>query len=466
MGLPELAGADPKPNESPVADFDWDELLSLIEEGQVIPIVGEALSTVRVAGQEHTLHDLIAQRLSSTLKLPAGEAAQSLHRLACCYVGNDLTRLDSLYAKIKASMPKPTDLALPDPLVKLAAIRHFRLYVTTTFDWTLAAALIQERHSGTPINEESIQHPPFDVLAYRPGKIQDLPCQVEELERTVVYHLFGKVSSTPDYAVTDEDVLEFIHQLQSKEQQPPRLFDALSTHRLLIIGCRFTNWLARFFLRMARSGRLRMPGKSDYLVSQLADADRELVVFLQHFGGGTRVIQWSAVEFVNQLHHQWTVRYGATTSIIRPKAPNMAGTVFISYASEDRDVAQRLRDLLETNGLTVWFDKDRLRGGDRWAEVLKGSVGNCSVFVPIISRHCLTPENRYFRLEWDWALETAKLRPANMKFVNPIVIDDTSDQDNAIPGALRAIQWSRYPGGAVDRAFVDDLAIQHQRYPR
>jgi hypothetical protein len=463
--IPDGGGGLSMSNESQTDSFDWDELLALIEEGKVIPVIGEGLGTVSDVGGQRLLYDVIADRLRVNLNIDDGDGALSLHKLACSYVGNDLTRLDSLYAKIKANMPRPGELGVPGPLLKLAAIRHFRLYVTTTFDPMLTAALAQARYPGTPIDEANLRQPPFDVFSYRPGKPQDLPCEIDLLERPVVYHLFGKVSSTPDYAVTDEDVLEFIHSLQSREQQPRLLFEALSTHRLLIVGCRFTNWLARFFLRMARADRLRMPGKADYLVDRVLDADQELVVFLQHFGGGTRIVRRGALEFVDELHERWTQRYGtALPPAPGPKARDQAGTLFLSYASEDRDVVQKLRDLLQLHGLPVWFDKDRLRGGDRWAEVLRETIDHCSVFVPIISRHCLTPETREFRAEWERAFLVAKERPANARFLNPVAIDDVSDQDPRFPEALRAIQWRRFPRGDIDRALIEDLTVAHKSY--
>jgi hypothetical protein len=53
----------------------------------------------------------------------------------------------------------------------------------------------------------------------------------------VVFHLFGKTSSSPDFVICDEDMLEFVHALQDKQRQPDRLFDELRSKHLLILGC-------------------------------------------------------------------------------------------------------------------------------------------------------------------------------------------------------------------------------------
>lgn len=40
--------------------------------------------------------------------------------------------------------------------------------------------------------------------------------------------------------------------------------------------------------------------------------------------------------------------------------------VFLSYATEDSEAAQRIAEALRGAGIEVWFDKSELRGGDAW----------------------------------------------------------------------------------------------------
>jgi hypothetical protein len=40
------------------------------------------------------------------------------------------------------------------------------------------------------------------------------------------------------------------------------------------------------------------------------------------------------------------------------------GAVFLSYASQDADAAQRICAALQAAGIEVWFDQSELRGGD------------------------------------------------------------------------------------------------------
>ena len=95
----------------------------------------------------------------------------------------------------------------------------------------------------------------------------------------MVFHLFGKLSAVPDYAVTEEDTLEFIHSLQNETKRPQRLFDELNQAHLFIVGCSVTEWLARFFLRISRRDRLLLArGKTDIVADARVRDDAGLML--------------------------------------------------------------------------------------------------------------------------------------------------------------------------------------------
>ena len=62
----------------------------------------------------------------------------------------------------------------------------------------------------------------------------------------------GKLSATPAYAVTQEDLVEFFHSLQSDTRRPAQLFHELSSRSLLLLGTRFSGWLTSFLMRMSK----------------------------------------------------------------------------------------------------------------------------------------------------------------------------------------------------------------------
>lgn len=45
---------------------------------------------------------------------------------------------------------------------------------------------------------------------------------------------------------------------------------------------------------------------------------------------------------------------------------NLHQTVFVSYASDDRELALKVCQSLRAADIEVWFDQNVLRGGDAW----------------------------------------------------------------------------------------------------
>jgi len=147
--------------------------------------------------------------------------------------------------------------------------------VTLTFDSLLAAAIDQVRTAGRALE-----------LAYSPKNAQDLLSPLDELRQPIVYHLFGKLSSQPDFVITEEDMLEFLHHMQSRSVAE-HLFDALRDNHLLFIGCAFPDWLSRFLLRIAKSRQLSLRrAETEYLVGSLTNRDSDLVVCSCAFSAG------------------------------------------------------------------------------------------------------------------------------------------------------------------------------------
>jgi len=129
--------------------------------------------------------------------------------------------------------------------------------------------------------------------------------------------------------------------------------------------------------------------------------------------------------------------------------------VFLSYASQDTEAAQQLCNALRAAGIEVWFDQSELRGGDAWDASIRRQIKACVLFIPIISRYTHSRDEGYFRLEWKLAVDRSHLMVADRPFLLPVVIDDTSDQDEKVPDRFRDVQWTRLPGGKNADAFVE-----------
>jgi TolB-like protein/tetratricopeptide (TPR) repeat protein len=138
-----------------------------------------------------------------------------------------------------------------------------------------------------------------------------------------------------------------------------------------------------------------------------------------------------------------------------PKPANTPpGAVFLSYASQDAEAAQRICAALRSAGVEVWFDQSELRGGDAWDQSIRKQIKTCALFLPLISKHTHERAEGYFRLEWKLAVDRSHLIMANKAFLVPVVIDETADDDENVPEKFREVQWTRLRRGEAPPVFV------------
>ena len=128
--------------------------------------------------------------------------------------------------------------------------------------------------------------------------------------------------------------------------------------------------------------------------------------------------------------------------------------VFLSYASQDVAAALRISTALRAAGVEVWFDQDALVGGDAWDAKIRGQIGSCALFMPVISAHTQARPEGYFRLEWKLAAQRTHMISERTAFLLPVLIDATRDAEADVPTEFRAVQWTKLPGGETSALFV------------
>lgn len=126
---------------------------------------------------------------------------------------------------------------------------------------------------------------------------------------------------------------------------------------------------------------------------------------------------------------------------------NLPPTVFLSYASADREAARALRDALPAFGLEVWYDESELGGGELWDQKIRKQIRECDYFMPLISAQTEARLEGYFRREWRLAVERTLDMADDHPFLLPIVIDDTSQSGARVPEKFFTIQWLKVPAG-------------------
>jgi TIR domain/SIR2-like domain len=441
----------------PFDDDAWEDLLNYIEEKRVIPIIGPELLKVETETGIRPLYDWLAEKLAVRLAVDPAHLPQpiTINDVVCHYLGAR-GRREEAYTRLRTIM-REAAFAPPAALVQLAEITDFDLFVTTTFDPLLEHAVNAARFDGAQTTE---------VIAYAPNRVADLPAERDHLTRPVIYHLLGRLSASPTYVISDEDMLEFVCALQSEHLTPEKLFHELEHNHLLVIGSDFSNWLARLFLRMVKRRRLSDPRDvGEILADNHSARDVRLVSFLQQVSVRTR-LYGGAEAFVTELHRRWHARRvpppppagGSNPMRFLPPAREMPdNAVFISYAREDLAAVQRLKGGLDAAGITTWFDLERLESGDDYDRKIMRNIGRCAFFVPVISATTQRRLEAYFRREWSYAVDRARNIAEGAVYILPVCIDETREAEALVPERFRALHFTRLPAGTVTPEFAARL---------
>ncbi len=439
-------------------DDAWDDLLNYIEERRVIPIVGPELLKVETDTGPRLLYDWLADKLAAKLNVDTAELPQpyNLNDVVCWFL-SARGRREEAYTRLR-SILREASFEPPPMLRRLAQITDFNLFVTTTFDSLLETAINQERFGG----QQST-----DVYAYTPNRVADLPEERDRMQRPVVYHLLGRLSASPTYVISDEDMLEFICALQSEHLTPEKLFYELEHSHLLLIGSAFNNWLARLFLRMTKRHRLSDPRDvGEVLADDHTGEDSRLMAFLQQVSVRTRVYS-GAERFVDELHRRWSARQkpaqpvasasAAPQRFLAPDREMPDNAIFISYAREDLAAVQQLRKGLEATGANVWFDMERLEAGDDYDRKIRNNIARCSFFLPVVSATTERRLEAYFRREWSYAIDRSRNMADGALFILPVCVDDTDCANGHVPEKFKALHFTRLMNGEVTPEFTARL---------
>src|SRR3954451_1118978 len=226
-------------------DF-WDDLLAHIRQRVLVPIAGPDLNVVTVGEKSQTLTAIIAQRLAGRYDLDLSDTAMTMGAGAAAFLrrrGRD--EAGRLYRVINDIITE-FDEQPCEPLRELARITDLQLLISTTPDRLLAQAVNRVRFHGDQRARE---------LTFSPN--QSTGEQARNLRSpgeadTVILRLFGQAASTPQYAIHEEDQLEWLHSLLSGVGcLPDWVSYALKYQPILFIGCEIPDWLGRFLLRLS-----------------------------------------------------------------------------------------------------------------------------------------------------------------------------------------------------------------------
>jgi len=404
----------------------WESLMGKIREGSVVPIIGTRL-LVGADGQS-SLQSQIAARLMRDCCKDAGEVSLPPFRELNEAVSQlKLKKIDEkdidLYERVFLAITAVTgakDFTIPVPIRQLAEIADFRLFVTLTPDDLLVRSL--REHYG--VNE--IVHVP----SQKSDKREDLARGWEKKKGEVnVLYLFGKARREAMFAIHDEDVLEYAHNIIARPEAVPIFRAELRQRNLLLIGCNVPDWLGRFFLRLTNEKRLSETDKRRWVIDPLQPQEN-LTCFLESYSRNTKILsETSPTQFVCELHRRWMAEHGGVGQEAAQTAHEAAPRrtmFFISYSRKtDLPFAERLYQSLLGLGVAdseVWFDRKTLEPGQDFQRGILDGIHSCRYFLPLLSRATNQRDKAFVFTEWDEATECRKAVNSG-DFIFPVIVD-------------------------------------------
>ena len=442
----------------------WKRLLNQIRDGVVVPIIGARLLVCgdrqesrqgRIAARLLSQYDCEPSEQPLPLFRELNEAVSRLKSLA-----DPVVNVQDLYSDVDDAIRQLTtanDFEIPPPIRQLAEITDFRLFVTLTPDDLLARSLrkrcaVNEIVHSPKLPTSEGRDLPGDWLA-RSGEVQLL-------------YLFGKSRPAPMFAIHDEDVLEYAHNLIAHGSQVPTTFlGELQERSLLLIGCNFPDWLSRFFLRATNKNRLSEKAKREWMIEQL-QPEESLIGFLRSYSKDTQILaQVPPVEFVAELHRRWMDGRAAAPQQSVPAGSETvpAGTVFfVSYSrSTDLPRAEALVQSLFKLGLAdreVWFDRRAIEPGQDFRNRILDGIRGCRYFLPLLSEAANQREEAFVYREWREAND--RLQGMNREFVYPVIVDADYEPERYTADPVRAwsgLDFGHAPAGAPDARTLNKL---------
>jgi hypothetical protein len=441
-------------------DASWNDLLTRIGEGEVVPVVGRG--AVTFGSSDELLYPLLAQRLTTELDPPLKfeKPPLDLQEIVDAQRANGRP-IERIYKHLHRIVENP-DLRPGVTLAALASIEGFQLFISTTFDPLLPRAVESASPGGKPEERRG-------ASSLRDA-CPDLPLELSDMQKPdqrFVYQILGRAKAYRDFVVWDDDVFRFLLRLDQQLPLLPKLSEALQKSHFLVLGLSFADWLLRFFVHIIKHQPLSELASSELFVFEKLDpAEREkVVVYFSRLTKQIRVLPTDPIDFISELHGRWRKKYPAPVrdpylmNKTNREKQRARGCIFVSYASPDLEIARFIVSQLQNAGCLVWFDKEQLQPGENWEEELRKAVEErCGLFLSIISDHTAVRLEGYDIFERKLAAKRREKLADNAIFYLPLRIDDGDPliPENE-PRGTGKIQGVRKSGGHLDEDFIGYL---------
>jgi hypothetical protein len=290
--------------------------------------------------------------------------------------------------------------------------------------------------------------------------------------RTLLSYLFGRISPNPSFHIWDHDAIEFIFSLQRTLPSLNTLATTLGTNNLLFLGSDFSDWLARFFLRVIKGKPLKEEALPFLLAERRMRLNPESVLFYNALKGHIEIVHESPIEFAREFVARALRGFALAEEPAAQPLPAVdreipEGAIFVSYCHIDREFAFRVTEKLQRHGCLVWLDRDRLQAGDNFENEFEDAIKRCVLFLSLITPSTEGRIKSYFHKERGWAELQATMFAPGETFYVPVASEGTRSPVQREPRRFADIHIEIAVGGNISDDLCERLRfLQQERIRR
>ena len=398
-------------------DENWDTLIYTIHHQNCILMLGPDAAVEKPDGTPRLSSEILANKLAAGL----GPAIESwnidpsnlvqVSQYYCMKTG----RFD-LEAKVEAFYKQRITQGLTSDLHSDLARLPFYLTITSSPDNMFCQAL-----------EERNKEPVVESYDFR-GKTKDI-VQMGTIENPLVFYLYGSIKEPQSLVLSENDLLDFVVAVVSKNPPLPNNILSELQHRhksLLFLGFGFRNWYLRILLHVLQ---VQHKDSRSFALEQFTpnvDEFQSTVIFFRESDYKIQICNKEIDSFVRELRKKYEETYGE--SLPEPSSELQSQdtpTVFICHASEDKDYATHLYERLKGAGFKPWLDKENIRGGDLWDDLIESTIKKeIDYFVVLQSKSLAKKAETYVNTEIELACKRKMKFRKDIKFIIPVRIED------------------------------------------
>jgi hypothetical protein len=390
-----------------VKEKDWSTLLWSLQRRNCILLLGPELAAEGLPVKSRTLTGELARQLAGELNLPQGPALD-LPRVAQQY-GAQMGRND-LEDEVVRFYTAHDDS--PSEIHQALASLPFYFTITSCHDGLLRRAM--EEAGKAPISER------YD---YR-GEKED-SVTMGTVDRPLIYHLYGAIQEPESLVLTENDLLDFLVAVVSKNPPLPNNVRSELQKRgksFLFLGFGIRHWYLRILLHVLKFNQSDSRSFALEAFQSQNLPDIEQTVLFYKTGYKIEVFDTEIESFVQELSER--CRAAAPSTQPPPGAGLRQARVFLSYADEDQAVARRLYQELREGDLDPWLDKTGLSAGEDWDRAIKEKLDDADYVCVLQSRALLNKSFSYVNREINLALERQSYARKGVLYLIPLRIDD------------------------------------------